>query len=192
MQFVREHQGRLFGFAVNLCGDRVLAEDLVADVWAKACEKWARISAVDYPLAYVRRMVLNEFLKDRQRRVRTTASGELPEQKLVSPDPAVRHADLADLTAQLATLPRQQRAALVLRYFLDLPDADIAEELGCSVVTVRSHMFRGLAALRISQDDDRPAGADDPSPTQPPNPLSGTRSTGDQPVQFRLLPNSTS
>lgn len=201
-QFVRQHQGTLFGFAVNLCGDRVLAEDLVADVWTTVCEKWARISAVDYPLAYVRRMVLNEFLKDRMRRIRTstTASGDVPGQNEATPDPAIRHAELAALTGQLSTLPRQQRAALVLRFFLDLTDADIADELGCTAGTVRSYVSRGLAALRVTLDDPDETGEADDGSTDAgvgdargaSNPLPANNSAGDQAVQFRLLPHSAS
>ena len=136
----------LLRFAYLLCGDAYLAEDLVQTVLGRAYQKWARVSGADDVDAYVRRMVVNEHLSWRRRR----SSGEVVTDV---PDIAVTDAT-GDLSARdaawrlLATLPKRQRAVLVLRFFEDLPDEAIAATLGCSAGAVRSYASRGLAALR--------------------------------------------
>lgn len=82
---------------------------------------------------------------------RETPAAELPDQPAApGADPADRHAAGDQVRRALATLPRQQRAALVLRYFEDLPEADVARLLGCSPGTVKTHTHRGLRALRTA------------------------------------------
>jgi RNA polymerase sigma factor (sigma-70 family) len=74
------------------------------------------------------------------------------------PDPAGEHADRVALLEELSRLPARQRAAIVLRYYADLSDPDIAATLGCRIGTVRSSISRGLATLRVTRtfsDDDR-------------------------------------
>jgi RNA polymerase sigma factor (sigma-70 family) len=66
-----------------------------------------------------------------------------------SPDPADGYVERRALLAELAKLSRRQRTALVLRYYEGLSDAEIAEVMGCTQSTVRGHVFRALAALRV-------------------------------------------
>ena len=66
------------------------------------------------------------------------------------PDHAIAHAEHNQVWALCATLPAKQRAAVVLRYYEDLPDAEIAEILACSPATVRSQIHRALASLRTT------------------------------------------
>ena len=138
----------LLRFTYALTGDHHLAEDLVQESLVKAHRRWSRI---DQPAAYVRKAVLRQYLSWRRRR----SSGEIPALDANRHEPAsVDHADvLAEqdaLAALLATLPRQQRAVLFLRFYQDLDDNAIAELLGCSPVTVRGYAHRALARLRDS------------------------------------------
>ncbi|GIH15093.1 SigE family RNA polymerase sigma factor [Rugosimonospora africana] len=129
-----------------------LAEDIVQDVLVRAQQRWARISAADQPEAYVKRMILNQFLSWRRRRDATAVP--LTEAMLaaaVSPtDAPARVVERDALLRQIAVLPPRQRAVIALRYYEDRTDAEIAALLGCSEVTVRSHCSRALAALRTS------------------------------------------
>jgi len=147
--FVGERQQPLLRFATVLSGDPQLAEELVADALARAWEKWSRIGAMDYPSAYVRKIIVNEFLAWRRRMLRVRPTAELVDYADESGDFASESAERSALVEQLDTLPRKQRATLVLRFYEGLPDDEIAELLGCSPVTVRSNISRALATLRI-------------------------------------------
>lgn len=153
--FVRERERPLLRFAMVLCGDARRAEELVADTLARAYEQWARISMMDQPGAYVRRMIVNDYLSWR-RRLRRTVPVPDPDGGAV-PDHAVAHAERAALIAALAALPPKQRAVLVLRFYLDMPDDEIAATLGCAQSTVRSNAARALSALRIPLTHQPPA-----------------------------------
>jgi RNA polymerase sigma-70 factor (sigma-E family) len=137
----------LLRFATVLCGTPHLAEDVVQDVAIKAQRKWDRIGGLEHPDAYLRRMVVNEYLSWRRKWSRYVPSAEI--ETGTSPDHAERTADRDELRGELAKLPRRQRAVLVLRYYGGLKDAEIAETLGCSAGTVRAHASRALATLRI-------------------------------------------
>ncbi|MGD0556541.1 MAG: SigE family RNA polymerase sigma factor [Streptosporangiaceae bacterium] len=140
----------LLRFAGVLTGDRALAEDVVQEVLIRAHSRWQMIGQLDHPESYVRRMIVNEFLSWRRRSWRLIPSGtgaELDDRQ--APDHAFIHAERDSLLAELAKLPRRQRAVLVLRYYEGLPDTEIAEVLGCSQGTIRGYAFRALTALRI-------------------------------------------
>ncbi|MDQ6848916.1 MAG: SigE family RNA polymerase sigma factor [Actinomycetota bacterium] len=157
-QYVNESRLRPFRFAVVLCGDTVLAGDLVTDVLGRAFERWHQVSAARDPHAYVRRMLVNEFVSWKRRRARTVPHPEIGQLADVragrlgtsGPDPGDVHAERAALLDELSRLPTRQRAAIVLRYFEDLCDEDIAAALGCRTGTVRSCISRGLATLRVT------------------------------------------
>jgi RNA polymerase sigma-70 factor (sigma-E family) len=147
-EFVESRLPALLRFAKVLCVDRGLAEDVAQEVLLRAHRQWEHIGAVDQPEAYVRRMIVNEFLSWRRKWARVIPFAQVPDTTRV-PDPADEHADHELLASELAKLPRRQRAVLVLRYYGGLRDEEIAIELGCSAGTVRSHASRALAALRI-------------------------------------------
>jgi RNA polymerase sigma-70 factor (sigma-E family) len=153
--FVRDSQVALVRYAMLLCGSVAQAEDLVQDVLIKVYLRWDRILAGDGDVhAYVRRAVTNEFLSWRRRwstrHIRLVDSETL---NAVSVDPwAGSHDD--ELWQRLMQLPGQQRAAVVLRYYEDLDDAEIADTLGCRPATVRAHVSRGLATLRLASGND--------------------------------------
>jgi RNA polymerase sigma-70 factor (sigma-E family) len=148
--FVHARLPALLRHAVVLTGEPSLAEDVVQEVLARAHGRWDRIARMDRPEAYVKKMIVNEYLSWRRRwsRVQPVESVELPAAD--GPDHASRHADRDALRAELARLPRHQRVVLVLRYYEDLSDAQIAEVLGCSPGTVRAHASRALARLRVN------------------------------------------
>jgi RNA polymerase sigma-70 factor (sigma-E family) len=149
-QFVAERQRSLFRFAVVLCGDPVQAEEMVQNVLGRTFERWQRIDAADDANAYVRRMVVNEFLDSRRLLRRSTPVAEFFDDQLPEePDHADRHCDEALLAGELGKLPAKQRAALVLRYYAGMPYAEVAEAMGCRESTARGYAARALAALRI-------------------------------------------
>lgn len=138
----------LLRFGYLLTGDRHLAEDLVQEVLAKAHRRWAKIERLDQPDAYCRKAVLNQYLSWRRRRSSgETTIAHFPDGPGAG-DHATRLADRDAMWTMLAGLPRQQRAVLVLRFYEDLADAQIAELIGCSVATVRAHASRALTRLR--------------------------------------------
>ena len=147
--FVAQRRRPLFRFAVVLCGDPVLAEDLVQDVLGRAFERWQLVSAADDVNAYVRRMLVNEFLGWRRRLGRTAPVAELDDLLPNAPDHADGHSEQVALAGELSLLPRKQRAVLVLRFYAGMPYAEVAASLGCRESTARAHAARALAALRI-------------------------------------------
>jgi RNA polymerase sigma-70 factor (sigma-E family) len=149
--YVAERGMALLRFAYLLTGDHHLAEDLLQEALAKLHGRWSRLADTDQLAAYVRTVILRQYLSWRRR----CSSGETPSE--LPHDVSAPGSDHAEILAQrdslwhaLGGLPRQQRAAVVLRFYEDLDDDEIARLLGCSVVTVRSYVSRGLARLRES------------------------------------------
>jgi RNA polymerase sigma-70 factor (sigma-E family) len=135
----------LLRFAYVLSGDHHLAEDIVQEVLARMHPRWHRMADVEQPDAYLRRAIVRQYLSWRRRRSSQERPGPVPER----PGPDSDHgAERDEVWQLLATLPRSQRAVLVLRFYEDLPDEDIATLLGCARATVRVHASRGLARLR--------------------------------------------
>ena len=153
--FLDERQQSLLRLAIVLCGSRAPAEDVLQDVLIRAYQQWHRIGAMESPYGYVRTMLVNEHLSWRRRSARQMPTPEVDAGS--RPDPAQRIADHDDLLRRVDALPDRQRAAVILRYFADLDDAEIATTLRCAPGTVRSYISRGLAALRIqlSHETDR-------------------------------------
>jgi len=147
-EYVARQRPALMRFATVLTGQAWLADDLVSDVLARAYERWNRIGLMAEPNAYVRRMIVNDYVSWHRRLARTAPRADV-EPVGVLPDAAAEHAARDAMIQLLAQLPRRQRTAVVLRYYLGLPDADIAHHLGCREGTVRSLISRALAALRI-------------------------------------------
>jgi RNA polymerase sigma-70 factor (sigma-E family) len=151
--FMRERELALRRFATVLTGDPRTSEEIVVDVLSRAWEKWDHIGDLEQPNAYVRKMIVNEFLAWGRRVRRTAPSANIT--ALIdgagddSGDHARSHSERATMIDALARLPRKQRAALVLRFYEGWPDADIAAAMGCSQATVRSNASRALSALRI-------------------------------------------
>jgi RNA polymerase sigma-70 factor (sigma-E family) len=147
-ELVAASRHKLLRLGLMLSGNPHSAEDLVQSVFTRAFRHRSRVESADSPEAYLRTMVVNEFLGWR----RLLSSREHPVAELyddpVADDPNRRVAERDAAWRLLATLPRTQRAVLVLRYYEDLPDAEIAAVLGCAASTVRSNASRALATLR--------------------------------------------
>jgi len=151
--FVRERQQPLLRFAMVLTGQPAEADELVADVFGRCYERWDRISQLDQLNAYVRRMIVNEFISRRRRERKVVPFADLSSLAGATTDLAGDHAERDALLRLLADLPPKQRAAVVLRYYEGLSDDDIAEVMGCRAASVRSNISRAIAALRITIDD---------------------------------------
>lgn len=144
--FVVARSQALLRVAYLLTGDRGLAEDLLQTSLAKTYAAWPRIRDGQAVEAYVRTVMTRTVISWRRRnRVREDPVWDVPE----SAAPREQQPGGGEeLWADLQALPRRQRAVLVLRYYEDLSEAQIAEVLGCSRGTVKSQASRGLATLR--------------------------------------------
>jgi len=148
VEFVQARQAVFLRFAYLLTSDHHSAEDLVQTALAKTYLSWDKIrdrGAVD---AYVRRIIVNEhtslWRRAWKRNERPTA--QLPEHGSAGHDGADRDA----MWRVVQTLPTRQRAAVVLRYYEDLSEAETASILGCSVGTVKSQTSRAIDSLRTT------------------------------------------
>jgi RNA polymerase sigma-70 factor (sigma-E family) len=146
-EFVIARGPDLTRMAALLCRNRAEAEDLVQDTLASAYAGWRRIEATQSPEAYVRRMLVNRHVSWwRRHRGRVEPRAVVPD--AATPDPTDAAATTDAVRRMLRSLPPRQRAAIVLRYYADYSDAQIADTLGCSEPTVRSQISRALASLR--------------------------------------------
>jgi RNA polymerase sigma-70 factor (sigma-E family) len=146
-EFLAARLPALTRYATALAGDPNAGADVLQDVLVKAQPRWSRIASMDEPEAYVRRMVINELVSARRRIVaRLRRESHHPVEPVA--DGAEQRAERDALMQLIRELPTRQRIVIVLRYFEDLADADIAVLLGCSEGTVRSQASRALATLR--------------------------------------------
>jgi RNA polymerase sigma-70 factor (sigma-E family) len=159
-QFAGARLQAVLRFATALTGDPDLAKDLVQEVLIRVNRQWQKVGQLDRPEAYIRKMVVNEYLSWRRRSWRLIPSGMSSHVTgRPSPDPADGYIERQALLAELAKLSRRQRTALVLRYYEGYSDGEIAEVMGCTRSTVRGHVFKALAALRVELDQPLPAPA---------------------------------
>jgi len=145
-EFVRGRGAALLRFAYLLTGDRGHAEDLVQDALVKAYLRWNGRTVIEYPEAYVRRTIVNQFVSWRRRRSSGEVVGPVPER--AGGDHAQRLTERVRVWKVLSELPPRQRSVLVLRYYEGLSDRNIAELLGCAEGTVRSLAARAFSTLR--------------------------------------------
>jgi len=148
-----EHHRRLLRVAYLLSGDDRIAEDLVADAFAKAYRHLAR-GRVDDPGSYLRRAVVNGWKRQLGRRIRDR---ERVRHLRVAWDPAFEDGSVERdrILAALATLPARQRSVVVLRFLDDLSEAETASTLGISPGAVKTHSHRALARLRTTLQEDQ-------------------------------------
>ncbi|MFJ8502491.1 SigE family RNA polymerase sigma factor [Streptomyces avermitilis] len=146
-EFVANRSSALLKTAVLLSGgDRHAAEDLLQNALIKAADRWSRI---DEPEAYVRQVLYRQQISRwRLKWRRRELSVAEPPEASTDPDAASAAELRLVMRGALARLTARQRTVLVLRYFEDLPESDVARILGCSVGTVRSTTHRSLARLR--------------------------------------------
>jgi len=150
-EYVTARRRSLLRTAYLLTGNRADAEDLVQSALAKTYLAWDRIedrSALD---GYVRRAMVNTHISWwRRRRLEEYPTDEIPDRPVVDDSGT---SDLADtLRRAVDRLPQRMRAAVVLRYFEDMTEAEVADVLGVSLGTVKSTVSRAVAKLRIDVD----------------------------------------
>jgi RNA polymerase sigma-70 factor (sigma-E family) len=146
--FVVARSPALVRSAWLLTGDTATAEDLVQTALAKVWSRWSQVNRQDAPEGYVRRVMMSTFLTWNRRRWKTEiAFGEVPDTAAASDE--LHAVELRASVAQaLRELPRRQRAVVVLRYFEDLTEAQVAQALRVSVGTVKSQNAKAIKQLR--------------------------------------------
>ncbi|GAA4202195.1 SigE family RNA polymerase sigma factor [Actinocatenispora rupis] len=127
-----------------LTGDPHRAEELLQDCLVRLYARWRAVSRRGSPDAYLRRMLVNGNVSWWRRRRRESLVAEPAER--IGPSPVSHHDD--ELRRALLALPRRQRAVMVLRYYADLPEREVAAVLGCSVGAVKTQNSRALHRLR--------------------------------------------
>jgi RNA polymerase sigma-70 factor (sigma-E family) len=137
VELYRDRYDPMVRLAYLVTGDRTAAEELTQDAFVAVHRNWARATN---PPAYLRTAVVNACRSWGRRRTLERDRRPAP------PEPTLMVAD--ELWDTLRRLPERQRTAVVLRFYEDLPDREIAEVLGCREGTVRTLVHRGLAALR--------------------------------------------
>jgi len=143
------HWERLVRLATLLVDDRETAEEVVQDAFAATYDAWSRLRDTQAVLAYLQRSVVNggrSRLRRRgvaRRRVRALHVVDSPS----AADVAEGRAETTAIRQAIARLPRRQRQVLVLRYYLDLSEGEIADALRISRGAVKGYAARGLGAL---------------------------------------------
>lgn len=156
-RFVNDSSAALLRTAYLIAWDPVEAEDLVQECLMAVAKRWPRVHRMDHPYAYARRVLVNLALDGaprRSRRAQELGSDDTSAIDHVADDAAAGRLNgvhvRAELLQALGTLPPRQRAVLVLRYFEDLTEAQVAGALGCSIGTVKSTASRGLTRLHAA------------------------------------------
>lgn len=149
--FVEREYAGLARYAASLTGNRTLAEDVLAEALLKAMIKWRRVEQADSPAAYTRRIISRVYLSHfRNGAVRREVSTADLGTSLTIDDPAETVASRAEVRQLLGMLSPRQRVAMAMKYLLDSSDVEIAEAIGCSPATVRSHLSHARRILRQS------------------------------------------
>jgi RNA polymerase sigma-70 factor (sigma-E family) len=174
-QFVTASSDALLRTAYLVAWDAVEAEDLVQECLLAVARRWPRVRRMDHPHAYARRVLVNLALDGAQRRTRhrQELTGDADRTLAAVPDESsARRLHVvgvrSELVQALGALPPRQRAVLVLRYFEDLSEAQVAELLGCSVGTVKSTASRGLTRLQGALSPGVPLNTKEPTRSKEP------------------------
>ena len=145
------HYRPLVRLATLLLHDAGAAEEVVQDAFVAMHGSWRRLRDPDKALAYLRQAVVNRARSAlRHRKVVERHSDERLEHVPSAEQGALAAVERLEMMSALRRLPQRQREALVLRYYADLSEADIADTMGISRGAVKSHTSRGMAALRTT------------------------------------------
>lgn len=146
--FVTARWSTLYRTSYLLTGDRFRAEDLLQAALLKTYSSWRRVVRTSAPEAYVRKILVNTLISDQRRK---SVRNEVARADVVAPTGAAFEDDVTErslLWSHLRGLPPRQRAVVVLRYYEDMTERQIAEALGCSTGTVKSQASDALRSLR--------------------------------------------
>lgn len=150
-EYVAAELAGLMRYATVLVGDPHLAQDIVQEVLIRARPRWSDLRR---PQTYLRKMIVNEHASWRRLRrnqdLVSVSDQSIDDRTAPVDDPSIAYVERDAMMQRLNRLPRKQRAALVLRYYEDRTDEEIAEILDCRPATVRSQIARALAALRTA------------------------------------------
>ncbi|WP_034594015.1 SigE family RNA polymerase sigma factor [Hamadaea tsunoensis] len=147
-EFVEARYADLLRVAYLLTGSAYEAEDLLQSALVRAIRGWSR---VEDPMAYVRKIMVNQHISLWRRLRRRELVTAMPPDRPVEDVAGLVTQSIA-LHAALRSLPARTRAVVVLRYVVDMSEVDVAGALGFSVGNVKSHASRGLARLRAVLD----------------------------------------
>jgi len=154
-RFVTDLADQLLRAAYLMAGNLAEAEDLVQETLLRVARRWHKVQMMDHPAAYARRILVNLAIDGAEQRANRAGELGIPGSTRVLDQADSRaERDLlavdtqTDLVRALASLSPRQRAIIILRYWADLPETEVAEILGCSTGTVKSTASRGLARLR--------------------------------------------
>jgi len=146
-ELVATRSAALVRTAYLVVGDHQLAQDLVQEALVKTYVAWPRLRDVSKAEAYARRTIVTTAISWRRRRsFHERPAQTIPEQAQPDGTDAIATHDV--MWAELGALPPRQRAAIVLRYYEDLSEAETAQVMGCAVGTVKSQVSTGLQRLR--------------------------------------------
>lgn len=151
----RTHYGGVVSSSWAICKDRQVAEELTQEAFARAYRRWQKLDDGGYAVPWLHRVVMNLTLSHVRRRSRGSVLERVAAVRSTSSTPAPSTNDwLVDL---LHRLPKRQREAVFLRYVADLDVAAVADAMGCTPGTVKTHSKRGLDHLRQLVDVDTTA-----------------------------------
>ena len=148
----QRHYGAVVASSWSICRDRQVAEELAQEAFARAYRRWRKLEAGGYAVPWLHRVVMNLSLTHVRRRSRGSVL-----ERVHAPREGVapRTTDPDDwLVMMLKRLPKRQREAVFLRYVADLDVAAVADAMGCTPGTVKTHSKRGLDHLRQLVDVD--------------------------------------
>jgi DNA-directed RNA polymerase specialized sigma24 family protein len=146
----RDHFPRIARTVNLILRDPIRAEDITQDAFLELYRHWSTVSGYDHPDAWVRRVAIRRAVRVRRRDALWRAVLDLFQPSTTPPHPD------PDIAAAIGSLPRVQRAAVVLHYYEGRPVAEIAELLGCAEPTARVHLHRARRRLAVllREDDD--------------------------------------
>ncbi len=146
--FCRREHPRILGVLSFAVGDRWVAEELAQETVIRVCQQWPKVRDMNSPQAWTHRVALNlanSWLRRRIAERRATARLNARPQHELIPD----NADAIAVREAIRTLPQRQRTAVLLRYYADLPAAQVASAMGCAEATVRALTYQAIASLRL-------------------------------------------
>ncbi|MEX1143888.1 MAG: sigma-70 family RNA polymerase sigma factor [Acidimicrobiia bacterium] len=155
--FCREAWPRLVGALSLYTGDRHVAEELSQEALVRVCERWTEVRAMESPMGWAHRVGFNLASSHYRRRGAERRARQRLGAVVDVTAPPVEAADALALRNAVAALPESQRRALVLRYYVDLPVADVALLMDCPENTVKTHTRRAIESLRgagLTTDDE--------------------------------------
>lgn len=160
--FVRAYSATLFRTAYLMTGDYQRAEDLLQTTFVRVYERWPKVEAMERPVGYARRMLINQAASWWRRRSSHETPSLLRDDQPARGDRTEEVAEHERVWKAVLSLPPRQRAVTVLKFYEDLSEAEIAETLGMAPGTVKSHSH--AAVRRLSDLLGEPVAL--PTPTQ--------------------------